>query len=106
MKKQLLFTAFAIVTFSSAQAQVEDVSIIVTPTIGYNWFDGKSTIENGLMWGFQAGFGFGKFIELRGIYEQSFNMKQNFGAYESDIQELYPDFKFTDRKINVNRVGG
>ncbi|HTO15648.1 MAG TPA: hypothetical protein VLZ83_07745 [Edaphocola sp.] len=106
MNKHLLFTALSILTFSYGYAQVEDVSIIVTPTMSYNWFDGKSTIEKGPMWGVQAGFGFGKYIELHGIYEQSFNMKQNFGSYESDIRELFPNFNFTDRKINVNRIGG
>lgn len=106
MNKKLLITALSVITFANAYPQVKDVSVIVTPTISYNWFDGKSTIENGPMWGFQAGFGFGKYIELRGIYEQSFNMEQNFGDYESDIKRLDPDFKFTDRKINVNRVGG
>lgn len=106
MKKQLLITIFFVTAFVTARAQVEDVSIIATPTLSYNWFDSKSTIEDGFMWGFQTGFAFGKYIELRGTYEQSFNMKQNFGAYESDIQNLYPGFNFSDRKVDVHRVGG
>jgi len=105
-KKQLLITALSVFAFAIANAQVEDVSVIVTPTLSYNWFDGKSTVENGTMWGFQTGFAFGKYIEIRGTYEQSFNMKQNFGKYENDIQNLYPGFNFKDRKINVHRIGG
>jgi hypothetical protein len=105
MKKQLQITMLIVCAFAQAHAQVEDVSIIATPTLSYNWFDGKSTIENGAMWGFQTGFAFGRYVELRGTYEQSFNMKQNFGAYESDIQKLDPNFKFTDRKIDVHKVG-
>jgi hypothetical protein len=104
MKKQLLIM-LVVCAFAQADAQVEDVSIVATPTLSYNWFDGKSTIENGVMWGFQTGFAFGRYIELRGTYEQSFNMKQDFGAYEKDIQNLYPNFNFTDRKIDVHKVG-
>lgn len=106
MKKQLLITALSAIAVANVHAQVEDVSIIVSPTLSYNWFDGKSTIENGAMWGFQAGFGFGKHIELRGTFEKSLNMTQNFGKYQSDIETLYPGFQFTDRKIDVTRIGG
>lgn len=105
MKKLLLITMLIVCGFAKANAQVEDVSITATPTLSYNWFDGKSTIENGAMWGFQTGFAFGKYVELRGTYEQSINMKQNFGSYENDIQRLDPNFNFTDRKIDVHKVG-
>lgn len=105
MKKILFSTIFLCLAFFS-HAQVEDVSVIVTPRIGYNWFDSKSTIENGTMYGLNAGFGFGKVVELRGIFERSLDLKQNFGNYESDIQELFPNFNFDDRSIKVQRIGG
>src|SRR5690606_28750321 len=105
MKKILFLTVFLGAAFSS-KAQVEDVSVIVTPRIGYNWFDSKSTIENGTMYGINAGFGFGKVVELRGIFERSLDLKQNFGKYESDIQELFPNFNFEDRSVKVQRIGG
>lgn len=106
MKKQLLLLALAGLFITPAQAQVEDVSLIVTPTAGYNWFDKKSTIDNGFMYGGQVGFGFGKIIELRGIYERSANLKQNFGKYEKDIQGVFPGFNFQGRNVKVTRIGG
>src|SRR5690606_23900780 len=43
---------------------------------------------------------------LRGVWERSLNLKQNFGKYESDIQDLFPNFNFADRSVKVHRVGG
>lgn len=105
-----VYLLLSTVTFSvlNVNAQVEDVSVIVSPTLGYNWFDSKSTVENGIMYGVQAGFGFGKFLELRGVYERSANLRQRFGQYEDDIRDILNDnsFNFQDRQVNVERIGG
>ncbi len=108
MKKEVLLFTLAALGVRTAKAQVEDVSVIVSPTLGYNWFDKKSTIENGLMYGVQAGFGFGKSIELRAVYERSVNLRQQFGQYEYDIRNVLNDnsFTFQDRTVNVSRIGG
>lgn len=106
MKNRNLLATILSVFALSAHAQVDDVSVTIAPTIGYNWFDSKSTVENGSMWGIQAGFGFGRVIELRGIYERSLNLKQHFGQYEGDIQNHFPDFNFAEQTIDVKRVGG
>ncbi len=106
MKNRLLLLTASLIFTSSVSAQVNDVSITVTPQIGYNWFDKKSTVDNGSMYGVQAGFGFGKVMELRGIWERSLDLKQNFGRYESDIQELFPNFNFENRSVKVSRIGG
>ncbi len=106
MKRKLLLGIASTILALNVNAQVSDVSITVTPQIGYNWFDNKSTVENGTMYGLQAGFGFGKVIELRGIWERSLDLKQNFGKYESDIKNLFPTFNLESRSIKVNRYGG
>lgn len=100
-----MLAAFAFATVG-AHAQVSDLSITAAPTISYNWFDNKSTIDNGWMYGAQVGFGFGRFLELRGIYEQSLDLRQNFGQYEGDINEIFPDFEFEGREVDVRRIGG
>lgn len=105
MRKHVL-SLLMVVFYGVGVAQVNDVSITVTPQIGYSWFDKKSTVENGTMYGVQAGFGFGKVMELRGIWERSWDLKQNFGKYESDIQSLFPSFNFEGRTIKVQRIGG
>lgn len=106
MVKKLLIFGFAFLYLSTAKAQVEGVSVIVSPTAGYNWFDNKSTVEDGFMYGFQAGFGFGNVVELRGIYMHSANLQQNFGQYEEDIQDIIPGFEFDNRNITFTRIGG
>ncbi|MDO5509735.1 MAG: outer membrane beta-barrel protein [Weeksellaceae bacterium] len=105
MKKTFMVAALAFATVGT-QAQVSDLSVTAAPTISYNWFDSKSTIDNGWMYGAQVGFGFGRFLELRGIYEQSLDLQQNFGQYEGDIREVFPDFEFEGRDIDIRRVGG
>lgn len=106
MQKKLLLSVIGILFFSFGYSQVEDVSVIVSPTAGYNWFDKKSTVEDGLMYGIQAGFGFGRVVELRGIYERSANLKQAFGKYEGDVQNVIPGFNLANRNVTVTRYGG
>lgn len=106
MIKNLLLIIFIGISIIPVHAQVKDVSVIVAPTAGYNWFDKKSTVENGFMYGLQAGFGFGEVVELRAIYERSADLKQNFGKYEDDIQDVIPGFTFKNRTVSVTRLGG
>lgn len=106
MKIRLLLFALAVGVGMKMTAQVEDVSIFVTPTASYNWFDSKSTIKDGAMYGVQAGFGFGKSIELRGIYEQSSDLDQKFGQYMNDLNDLGLDFELSASDVKVRRVGG
>lgn len=106
MLKKLLICVCTGFIFTTASAQVHDVSVIVAPTAGYNWFDNKSTVEDGVMYGLQAGFGFGKVVELRGIYETSVDLKQNFGNYQDEIEDIIPGFNFKSRSIKVTRIGG
>lgn len=106
MKVKLLFFAFVVGACMKMTAQVDDVSIFVTPTASYNWFDNKTTIKDGAMYGVQAGFGFGKNIELRGIYEQSSDLDQKFGQYANDLNDLGLDFDLTASDVKVTRAGG
>lgn len=107
MKIKLLFLFTLIMGVATKMsAQVEDVNIFVAPTAGYNWFDSKTTVEDGLMYGVTGGFGFGKGIELRGIYETSSNLRQDFGKYESDLDKIGIDVDFPDRDVKVTRMGG
>lgn len=106
MKRVILLVLLCNALIKNAAAQVEDVSVVVAPTLGYNWFDSKSTIDNGWMYGIQAGFGFGRFLELRGIYERSLDLKQQFGKYEGDLQQYFPDLNLSNRDVKVTRVGG
>lgn len=62
-------------TGSRAQAQIRDVSVMVSPYASYNWWNPNIALKNSPFWGVRAGFGFGPFFELRANYEQSINLK-------------------------------
>ena len=57
------------------KAQVSDININITPTANYTWWDNQLYIENGPMVGGMIGIGLGRNLELRGIYEQSLDLK-------------------------------
>jgi len=106
MRIKLLLFALVVGACMKMTAQVEDVSIFITPTASYNWFDKNSTVKDGAMYGIQAGFGFGKSIEFRGVFEQSSNLDQRFGKYMDDLNDLGLDFDLTASDVKVRRVGG
>lgn len=106
MNKRFLLLSFASFVAFKSIGQVQDVSFIIAPSAGYNWFDKKTTVEDGFMYGLQAGFGFGRVIELTGSFEQSADLKQRFGDYEGDIANVIPGFEFQNRNIRVTRIGG
>jgi hypothetical protein len=109
MRNRLLLPLLLIVLIPTVSlAQVDDVSFILSPKAGYDWFDANSTVDNGLMYGFDAGFGFGSIFELRGIYRHSEDLSQTFGQYQSDISDFLndEDFSFKSRDISVRRYGG
>lgn len=108
MKSRLLLAGLIVLLGFKAMGQTgEDVNVIIAPTAGYNWFDKKTTVEDALMYGIQAGFGFGKVMEFRGVYERSSNsLGQKFGKYSHDIQDFLNDYEFAHRDVKVTRVGG
>src|SRR5699024_7473623 len=108
MKSKVLLVGLAVFLGFKAAAQVSDeVNVIIAPTAGYNRFDKKTTVGDALMYGIQAGFGFGEVTEFRGVYEQSSNnIGQRFGKYSSDLQDLVSDYEFADRDVKVSRIGG
>nr|WP_185147475.1 outer membrane beta-barrel protein [Ornithobacterium rhinotracheale] len=90
-----------------ANAQVEDVSVTLSPIASYNWFDNNSAIKDGLMIGGRVGFGFGEYFELRALYEKSVDVKSQID--ELDIQgKDWDKFKekFEARDVDVERIGG
>lgn len=106
MNRRFLLISLAGFAAIKSFGQVQDVSFIITPSAGYNWFDKKTTVEDGFMYGLQAGFGFGRIIELTGSFEQSADLKQRFGDYEGDIANVLPGFEFQNRNVRVTRIGG
>ncbi|MGQ2106497.1 outer membrane beta-barrel protein [Ornithobacterium rhinotracheale] len=106
MKKTIICSALAFLGIQ-ANAQVEDVSVTLSPTASYNWFDNNSAIKDGLMIGGRVGFGFGEYFELRALYEKSVDLKSEIDKL--DIKgEDWKKFteKFESRNVDVERIGG
>lgn len=103
MKRTIICSALAFLGIQ-ANAQVEDISVTLSPTASYNWFDNNTAIKDGLMVGGRVGFGFGEYFELRGTYEKSIDLKNTVDK----IDGLSDQFKnqFQSRKVGVERIGG
>lgn len=105
MKKTIICSALAILGIR-ANAQVEDISVTVSPTASYNWFDNNTAIKDGLMVGGRVGFAFGEYFELRGLYEKSVDLKNTVNNL--DLPKELDDWKnkFESRNVDVDRWGG
>ncbi|WP_044211304.1 hypothetical protein [Porphyromonas asaccharolytica] len=78
MNKKILLLCTALVallSFNGAKAQVKDASITVGGGFQYEFLDDALNIDNAMLWGVRAGFGFGPIVELRGVYDRSFGIK-------------------------------
>ena len=102
MKKALLIVILFF-AFLQIRAQVNDISINLTPMANYTWWDNQLYIENGPMVGGMVGIGLGRHLELRGIYEQSLDLKSTLNDLKvpGDIVD-----KFNSRSVDVTRWGG
>ena len=78
MNKKILLLCTALVallSFNGAKAQVKDASVTVGGGFQYEFLDDALNIDNAMLWGVRAGFGFGPIVELRGVYDRSFGIK-------------------------------
>lgn len=87
----------------TALAQVKGISYSISPVGEYLDWEKNTGISNGFMVGGNLGFGFGEFVELRGTYLQSLDMKRNFGPL--DLKELQ-GVELSQPGIDVTRWGG
>ena len=101
--KKILLVVFSFVAMLQVKAQVSDISINITPTANYTWWDNQLYIENGPMVGGMIGISLGRNLELRGIYEQSLDLKSTLNDLKvpADIVD-----KFNSRTVDVTRWGG
>jgi hypothetical protein len=87
----------------TALAQVKGISYSISPVGEYLDWEKNTGISNGFMVGGNLGFGFGEFVELRGTYLQSLDMKRNFGPL--GLRELQ-GVELSQPNIDVTRWGG
>lgn len=91
---------------SNANAQVRDVSVMVSPYASYNWWNSNIALKNSPFVGARVGFGFGPFFEIRANYEQSINLKN--ALQDKDWNPLNEEAlqKLEGMDITISRVGG
>ena len=107
MNKKILLLCTALVallSFNVTKAQVKDASITVGGGVEYQFLDKALNIDNAMLWGVRAGFGFGPIVELRGVYDRSFGIKSKLNGGQWNIDPVFQD-KMKDRKIDIERYG-
>lgn len=87
-----------------AHAQMKDVTVTLQPTASYNWFDGNTAIDDGVMVGGRLGFGFGEAIELRAVYEISNDLKNTVNNLDLFSENFVNNFN--SRSVDIERIGG
>ena len=103
MKKiNLLIISFLLLGYLG-NSQVKDVSVTISPAAEYTFWDNMAGLEDGVMWGSKIGFGFGEYMELRGIYLQSYDLKTNF---ENFGLTNYNHSLFNPQDVILTRWGG
>ena len=103
MKKKILIGLLATALGANVSAQVKDISFAIAPTAEYVWWNKKSAIENGFMAGGYVGFGFGKNLELLGLYSQSLGLKSTIDGFS--LPDNIRD-SFSPSDVAVYRWGG
>lgn len=104
MKKSILSIAMAVLGLQ-ANAQTSDISVTLSPTAQYTWWDNNSGLKDGYFVGGRVGFGFGRNFELRGVYEQSIDSKnsiENFDQFKDLFKEENVDVKRYGAEFKVN----
>lgn len=107
MKKKttVLCVAMLLGMSSQAVAQINDVTLTISPMAGYTWWDKNLNLGESPFWGVRAGFGFGPILELRANYERSFDLKGKLqGANWNPLNTL--GNKLEGSNAEIERIGG
>ena len=101
--KKIIYLSLLLIISIHVRGQVSNISLNVTPTANYTWWDNQLFIENGPMVGGMIGIGLGRNLELRGIYERSLDLKSTLNDLK--VPDNIVD-KFNSREVDVTRWGG
>lgn len=105
MKKTTLVLSAALALSTSMAAQTEDITVILAPSAGYTFWNKNLNLGQSPFWGVRAGFAVGPIVEVRGVYEHSFDLKGKLqGAGWSVLNNLGNDL--TGSQAKVQRLGG
>lgn len=106
MKKKIILCALSVLGIgTSIKAQVSDVSVIISPTAQYTWWDKDLSLGSTPFWGVRAGFGFGPIVELRALYEHSYNLKSDLKRINWNPAKEWAE-KLENTNAEISRYGG
>lgn len=109
MKKKIIVVAgllTALIYGNVAKAQVQDVSVTLSPYVSYNWWNENIALKNSPFYGMRVGFGFGPFFELRGNFEKSINLKNTLQGKSWNPLNDEALEKLNSMDIDITRIGG
>jgi hypothetical protein len=103
--------AVAVALPGLVSAQVRGVSYSFSPTASAMSWNKQSGLDGGYMYGGQLGFGFGRYVELSGLYMVSTGVETNIGGIDFLNQVAYPRTPsnaeiFQRRDADITRYGG
>ena len=103
MKKIILVITFFLLITLKFSAQVKDISFTFSPSAEYTWWDNQAGFKDGALVGGKLGFGFGEYLELRGVYLQSLDLKTDFSDFGLTN---FNESLFTSQDVKLTRWGG
>lgn len=106
--KKTIFGVLALLSVllpQRTQAQVSDLSVIVSPTAGYTFWNNNLNVGNSAFYGARVGFGFGPILEIRGNYERSFDLKGKLQGTGWNVANEFAH-KLENSSITYERIGG
>lgn len=90
----------------SANAQVDGVNFTLSPNVSYNWWNQNIALKNSPFYGLRLGVGFGPYVELRGTFEKSVNLKNTLKDKNWNILNEDALNKLDGMEFDITRLGG
>ncbi|MFN2261287.1 MAG: hypothetical protein ABR595_04420 [Psychroflexus sp.] len=104
LKRSLSILSFILFLGFSSKAQVNDISFTFAPNAEYTWWDDKAGLEDNYLVGGTLGFGFGKYLEVRALYQQSLDLKRDFSNF--GLPSSYENILNQNNDVDLTRWGG
>lgn len=90
----------------SANAQVDGVNFTLSPNVSYNWWNQNIALKNSPFYGLRLGIGFGPYVELRGTFEKSVNLKNTIKDKNWNFLNEDALNKLDGMEFDITRLGG
>lgn len=90
----------------SANAQVDGVNFTLSPNVSYNWWNQNIALKNSPFYGLRLGVGFGPYVELRGTFEKSVNLKNTLKDKNWNFLNEEALNKLDGMQFDITRLGG